>query len=1229
MKNSLFSLQGLSLCLGLVIAAHVNQARGQTILDLATGSLTTARYHHVATLLPNGKVLVTGGFGSVTGSYLSSAETYDPVTGAWSTSGAMMHARFVHTATLLNNGLVLAVGGYGGSGFVPDGGGSYLSSAELYNPATGTWTPTGSLSGPRYGHTATLLPNGKVLVAGGNDGPTLITSAELYDPATGTWTTTGSPTTTRLSFTATLLTNGLVLIAGGQPGHNSASLASAELFNPATGTWSATGSLNAARATHTATLLPNGMVLVTSGYSNTGTGSLISSTELFNPVTGTWSTSGSLNTARVFHSAALLPSGMVLVAGGADSGGSRYSSAELFSSVTGTWTNTISLQAARGAFTATSLADGRVLVAAGIATGGSSLASAELIVESPAITAQPISITPAVGAATNLSATVTGSALAYQWFKDGVNLPGANAATLAFASVQPPQIGNYFLVVTNAAGSVTSSVVTVTIPGVPTGVWQGLLAYYPFNGNANDGSTFGNHGTAIGSGVGLVNDRFGTPSRAYSFTNTFTTLNRIDCGDPSNNIFDLTGDATISTWIQPASGLSPRNNLAIGPIVAKDQSAGSNFKWIFGANSDGFSMFIEHPGVGSSWAHSSPFPVTAGQMYHVVVTKSGNAYLFFVDGVNIGGQSATVSIPDVPANLTIGAAEIAGNPLYYNGLIDDVRIYNRTLSAAEVAQLHASEALTPLTVGLAAYYPFSGTANDESGNGNHGTVQEAALGGDRFTQASRAYNFDGVNDQIVVAHSASVSPTNEVTTAAWIRPLAYEDNKHVVSKGSHVNYFSRSYSLQGPWADGKWRATLSTPTGEVVVASSASATLSQWSHVLMSYDGATVKLYVNGVLSSSQAATGLITQTSEPLLIGSHKFYAASDYWFNGGIDDVRIYNRAFSAAEVAQLHASEAAAPPVITTQPTSASANVGSSATFTVTATGTAPLAYQWRKDGVNLSGATGATLGLLNVQTNQAGSYSVVITNAWGSITSSVAALTVNRLAQTITFGALPGKRLDDSPFSLSATANSGLTVSFSSSVTSVATVSGNTVTITGVGSTTITASQVGDATYLPATSVTQALVVSAPPSIGTQPSGQTFTLGSAVTLSVGAAGTGPLSYQWQFNGVNIAGANAATLALTNLNPTNAGAYRVVITNAVGTATSNPVDLYFYGDLKFIAATVLAGSIGQQYRVDYADVVTVGTTNWLVLTNVTLPSSPFLVIDPNSAGRTQRYYRAVPLP
>ena len=259
---------------------------------------------HTATLLTNGQVLVAGGeFNS------SSAELYDPVTGVWINTGSLGVARYYHTATLLPNGQVLVAGGvnYNGSNYVS------LASAELYDPATGHWTATGSLGAARYYHTATLLPNGQVLVAGGvnyNGGNYVsLASAELYDPATGHWTATGSLGAARYGHTTTLLPNGKVLVVGG--GTNGSSLASAELYDPATGHWTATGSLGAARYGHTATLLPNGKVLVVGG--NGG----VSFAELYDPTTGTWSPTGSLGAdGPLDHTATLLANGQVLIAGG-------------------------------------------------------------------------------------------------------------------------------------------------------------------------------------------------------------------------------------------------------------------------------------------------------------------------------------------------------------------------------------------------------------------------------------------------------------------------------------------------------------------------------------------------------------------------------------------------------------------------------------------------------------------------------------------------------------------------------------------------------------------------------------------------------------------------------------------------------------------------------------------------------------------------------------------------
>ena len=262
----------------------------------STGSMSVARYDHAAILLNDGRVLVVGGRGDPmtlpSSGYLVSTELYDPMTGTWSSTGSMTDGRYDHIATLLNNGKVLVTGGI-----------STGSGAELYDPTTRTWSIIGSMSASHYYHTATLLNNGKVLVAGGDSGfGGFPARAELYDPTSSISSSTGSMLAGRYYHTATLLNNGKVLVAGG--GNNSSYLASAELYDPASSTWSSTGSMSSVRIGHTATLLNNGKVLVTAGSG--------SSAELYDPTTGTWSSTGSIGAGGI---AMLLPNGKVLFVG--------------------------------------------------------------------------------------------------------------------------------------------------------------------------------------------------------------------------------------------------------------------------------------------------------------------------------------------------------------------------------------------------------------------------------------------------------------------------------------------------------------------------------------------------------------------------------------------------------------------------------------------------------------------------------------------------------------------------------------------------------------------------------------------------------------------------------------------------------------------------------------------------------------------------------------------------
>jgi hypothetical protein len=355
---------------------HVGLILGVLILNLSviqpakagdsveTSSMTSVRFRHTATLLPDGEVLVAGGYNS------------SAATGTWTATSSMSTERYLHTATLTPHGRILVVGGQGIYPSDPP-----LSSAELYQPAIGTWTSTGSMSAPRFGHAATVLSIRKVLITGGHgdfSGAGSLSSAELYSFATDTWSVTGSMAKARSFHTATLLANGKVLAAGGYDSSSSGTaFSSAELYDPVTETWTATDSMAAGRFRHTAILLENGKIFVAGGY-NGFSGTVLSSAELYDPDTGRWTATGAMAAARSEHTATLLPNGKVLIAGGNDkSSGARLSSVELYDPAAGTWTATGSMTIARGSHTATLLTNGKVLVAGGLAPSGA-LSSAEL-----------------------------------------------------------------------------------------------------------------------------------------------------------------------------------------------------------------------------------------------------------------------------------------------------------------------------------------------------------------------------------------------------------------------------------------------------------------------------------------------------------------------------------------------------------------------------------------------------------------------------------------------------------------------------------------------------------------------------------------------------------------------------------------------------------------------------------------------------------------------------------
>jgi hypothetical protein len=367
MKTSLV----LSLFL-LGIGAHGPVAMAQSPgAFTATGNMAASRVGHTATLLLDGRVLIVGGFDDT--SILSSAEIYNPATGTFAPAGNMTTARANHSATLLPSGKVLIAGGltFDTSANLT----SPVTSAELYDPATGTFTPTGNMASVQTG--ATLLTNGKVLMTG----PSYysILRAELYDPATGTFALAGAFSSTSLENVglATLLADGRVLVTNDW---RYAGSGAAEVYDPGADTFVTTGSLNLWDHDYAATLLMNGTVLFVGNQEN----DLLSpaDVEVYDPAAGSFTIAGHSQNPHFGSSATLLPDGTVLIAGSysqLDCGGYVRPEldvrAELYDSAAGTFSVTGDMTTPRYSHTATLLIDGTVLVAGGYSQQGSACSS--------------------------------------------------------------------------------------------------------------------------------------------------------------------------------------------------------------------------------------------------------------------------------------------------------------------------------------------------------------------------------------------------------------------------------------------------------------------------------------------------------------------------------------------------------------------------------------------------------------------------------------------------------------------------------------------------------------------------------------------------------------------------------------------------------------------------------------------------------------------------------------
>lgn len=290
-----------------------------------TGSMRESRYGHALVTLPNGMALAAGGTGGSNAPITMTAEVYNPRGGHWRYTKSMSACRVSPSSSVLASGTVLLAGGIGCTG-------ASQASAEVFDPTKGgRWMPVASMNHPRWGHAAVTLQDGRILVMGGRESPVgaatevVSSSAEIFDPATNTWTVTGAMNEPRFLYGAGLLPSGDVIVAGGHcpGGHVSPPMptactsATAEIYDVDTGTWSYTGSMNVPRVEGASQVLADGTFLMAGG-------GMSATAERYNPATGTWSFTSPMSRIRDDAQLVTLVTGDLLIVGGFEAGPGGY-----------------------------------------------------------------------------------------------------------------------------------------------------------------------------------------------------------------------------------------------------------------------------------------------------------------------------------------------------------------------------------------------------------------------------------------------------------------------------------------------------------------------------------------------------------------------------------------------------------------------------------------------------------------------------------------------------------------------------------------------------------------------------------------------------------------------------------------------------------------------------------------------------------------------------------------
>jgi len=698
--------------------------------------LNTSRYLHTATLLNDHTVLVIGGT-SDGSTGLTECEIYSPKNGgSWTTVGSLTTGRFSHTATLLNDGTVLVAGGLESTD-------SPTSDCEIYNPSTQTWSPVGSLATARSLHTATLLNDGTVLVAGGLDSSDKTTAlCEIYNPvATPTpgWTTTGPLAAERSHHTATLLQNGQVLVAGGFGTDVFDPLIDSEIYDPVNKNWTETagGGLNSARFAHTATLLPDGTVLVAGGTGYDGDD--LNSCEIYEPSTGGWNQTFPLLAARAYYTATFLSvSGYntVLVAGGLD-GTTVLAESEIFTPNTST--SAPSPPTITGVTPGSGLATVNFTIPA--STGGSPITS-YTATPSPG-TVPPVTVPGSSVTSITVSGLTNGTSYTFTVTAAnaiGTSSPSAQSSPVTPAAKPDPPTGvtatpynasasvSFNPPASNGGSAITLYTVTSYIGTVATVTATGTVSPITVSGLLN--ATPYTFTVTATNAIGSTASSQSSPVTPYTIPGA-PTITTVTPGN-AQAIVNFTAPATNGSAITSYTATSNPGNVAV--TVAGSSVTSITVSGLTNATSYTFTVTATNAaGQGPASAPSSlvtPYTVPGAPTGVTAQPGNASASVSFTYPASNGNSITSYTVTSNPGGKTASGATC---PITVSGLTNGTSYTFTAIAANAAGQSLASTASNPVTPDVLPGAPTKVTATAGNGEATVSFKAPAPNGGSAIT----------------------------------------------------------------------------------------------------------------------------------------------------------------------------------------------------------------------------------------------------------------------------------------------------------------------------------------------------------------------------------------------------------------------------------------------------------------------------------------------------------------